>query len=118
MKYGYVIVFNDDNGKPVVKNKIYNTLNDASIYADTIDQSRCVKIYPAINHQPKGDGEFTCLDIETMADLIEDMKMLLMFDYNEDGTAPKASHHICMSLNHLSNAYQEMKLANIEQMQG
>ncbi len=118
MNFGYVIIFNDDDEKPVIKDRIFSTLNDASIYADSINQSRNVRIYPAINHQPKGDGEFTCLDIEAMADLIEDMKMLLMFDYNEDGTAPKASHHICMSLNHLSNAYQEMKLASIEQMQG
>lgn len=118
MGRGYVIIFNADDGEPIVKNRVFSTLNDASIYADTVSQLRNVRIYPAINHHPKSSGEFTCSDIDEMASIIKDIKMMLLFDYEEAGTAVKASHHIAMALNHLGNAYQEMKLAYIEQMQG
>ena len=111
----YVVIFNDDSGKPQVKNKIFEGLLEAEEYADTIDESRKPTILPYVKMYPESQGEFTCDDFDEMAKMVEEVRLLLLFSSDTDGASLVSQHHMILAMDQLSSSVQNLKLASLFQ---
>lgn len=111
----YVVICNDDSGKPQVKDEIFEGLFEAELYADTIDESRNPTILPYLNMYPESDGEFTCDDFGEMAGMLEEVRELMLFSSDLAGASLMAQHHMTVAMDNLSSSIQNLKMAALFQ---
>jgi hypothetical protein len=112
----YIVMFKETPEKLRVKNKFFDTILDASAYADTIDSSREPVVIPYIKMQGSSeDREFNCDSHDDMAKLVGEVRLMFLWAYDEAGTTPMASHLVAQALNHMSNAVQALHMAALHQ---
>lgn len=110
----YLVIFKEDSGRMHVKNKIFYGLLEAETYAATIDRSREPVIVPYLPMSSE-KGEFNANDHDVMAKMLEELRCLFLFSYEDAGCAPMASHHVIQAYNHMSNAVQALHMAALIQ---
>lgn len=64
------------------------------------------------------DREWSCKDLNSMAQFMGKIKGDFLFGMDEDGMAPIATQHYLAALGHLELAIRSLKIAHFHQIKG